>query len=307
MTSAACQGGQDQLRIRSTGIKLSTIAPSAPHASIPRSVAIGQRSRPVLRLARGGSPVTPARKSSLPSPARCQCQKFPVVDPSERAYIAVTGLKQAPVRRSCVKALRRSPSEECATMDEAFFSSRRMISHQRLGSAADLARRQVLFTTTDKIFADPGKVALWTKADSDDRFRRDRDHPTALTNFPATRTETGDDDQPRTPRFRAERCTAGGRCRIGRCGVHLDRPQRKSPPQRPPGAKLYDLRHQADVVRPSEDQRLVGENSDQPLREQLQRRGQTPQRHQRTACRARFCQGPRVPDQRAQARRADRG
>jgi hypothetical protein len=29
---------------------------------------------------------------------------------------------------------------------------------------------KVLFTATDKTFADPGKVALWTKADSETRF-----------------------------------------------------------------------------------------------------------------------------------------
>ncbi len=29
---------------------------------------------------------------------------------------------------------------------------------------------KVLFTTTDRIFADPGKVALWTKADSVTHF-----------------------------------------------------------------------------------------------------------------------------------------
>jgi hypothetical protein len=67
---------------------------------------------------------------------------------------------------------------------------------QRLGSAAVLLDGKVRFSTTDKIFADPDNGRALDHGGQRDPFRGDRDHPTALTNFPATRMETGDDDQP---------------------------------------------------------------------------------------------------------------
>jgi hypothetical protein len=55
-------------------------------------------------------------------------------------------------------------------MDKGRFSISADDLYQRLGGTAVLLDGKVLFTTTDKIFADPGKVALWTKADSVSRF-----------------------------------------------------------------------------------------------------------------------------------------
>ena len=55
-------------------------------------------------------------------------------------------------------------------MDEGRFSISADDLYERLGGAAVLLDGQVQFTTTDKIFADPGKVALWTKADSVTHF-----------------------------------------------------------------------------------------------------------------------------------------
>ena len=55
-------------------------------------------------------------------------------------------------------------------MDEGRFSISADDLYQRLGGAAVLLDGKVLFTTTDKIFADPGKVALSTKAGSVTHF-----------------------------------------------------------------------------------------------------------------------------------------
>ncbi len=81
-------------------------------------------------------------------------------------------------------------------MDEGRFSISTDDLYQRLGSAAVLLDGKVLFTTTDKIFTRSRQGRALDQGGQRDPFRRDRDHPTALTNFPATRMETGDDDQP---------------------------------------------------------------------------------------------------------------
>ena len=57
-------------------------------------------------------------------------------------------------------------------MDEGRFSISADVLYQRLGGAAVLLDGKVRFTTTERIFAEPDKVALWTKADSVTRFDR---------------------------------------------------------------------------------------------------------------------------------------
>jgi hypothetical protein len=55
-------------------------------------------------------------------------------------------------------------------MDEGRFSISADDLYQRLGGAAVLLDGKVRFTTTERIFAEPDKVALWTKADSATHF-----------------------------------------------------------------------------------------------------------------------------------------
>jgi hypothetical protein len=55
---------------------------------------------------------------------------------------------------------------------------------------------KALFTTTDKIFRRSRKGRALDQGGQRDPLRRDLDHTTALTNFPATRMETGVDHQP---------------------------------------------------------------------------------------------------------------
>ena len=84
------------------------------------------------------------------------------------------------------------------------------------------------------------------------------------------------------------------------------RPRRSPRTPPPPAAKPAKFDRQAAAVRPVEDQGLVGEDPDQPLRQQLHRRRQAAQADHRAARRARFRQGARLSDQRAETRGIDR-
>ncbi len=72
----------------------------------------------------------------------------------------------------------------------------RWVSAPRASASPSCSMAKCCSPQPARFFADPEKVALWTKADSVTPLRRDRDRTTALTKVPATRMETGNDHQP---------------------------------------------------------------------------------------------------------------